>query len=64
MIPAIIVPGSAPCPSGNLHSLTSIVPWPFLARRRQDWGPEEVHSFPPDLKHPAPHTPRLRPGKL
>lgn len=46
IIPAVRVPGLAPCPPGNLHPLTSIVPWPFLVTGRQDWGPREVHSSP------------------
>lgn len=37
IITVISVPCLAPCPSGNLHPMTSIVPLPFLGRGRQGW---------------------------
>lgn len=43
IITVISVPCLAPCPSGNLHPMTSIVPLPFLGRGRQGWmGPREL----------------------
>lgn len=51
------MPRLAPCPSGNLHPLTSIVPLPFLGRGRQEWEPREVDGFPQGSKALPIHLP-------
>lgn len=45
-ITVITVPCLAPCPSGNLQPVTSIVPLPFLGRGRQGRGPRGVGGSP------------------
>ena len=45
-ITVITMPCLAPCPSGNLQPVTSIVPLPFLGRGRQGWGRRGVGGSP------------------